>query len=223
MLTVFIFLRVEKKSLKDYGLRLEKTSFLKFGLGLGTGLIIAFVLMFSQILYSDLILTKNPDVKVLPFLFWSLAFIPLAYMEEIAFRSYPLILLNKTFGLRTTQFILAILFALYHILMNWSVQSAFLGPGIWAFVYVLAAIWSNGIALPTGLHFGLNFVQSVLGGQKGIEALWHINYPSNVSDSAIEANENFGFALQILVLVLGIVATEYYIRKKRNKRNSLYH
>ena len=222
IITVIIFLRIEKKSFKDYGLNWEKTSLKKFILGLSLGIVLAAGMMLSQVLYSGLVMSFNNDVNLVTFLPWSLAFIPLAFMEEIAFRSYPLIRLNKSFGLRTTQIILAILFAVYHMLMMWSPKASILGPGIWALAYALTAVASNGIAVPTGLHFGLNFVQSVIGGQEGIEPIWNLDYPLGVSESSISANENFGLGLQISLLVLSVLATEIYIRKKKTTANNVY-
>lgn len=222
IITVIIFLLTEKKTLKDYGLNWERTSLKKFGFGLSLGVLLAAVMILSQVLYSDLVVTRNSEVRLTSFLLWSLAFIPLAFMEEIAFRSYPLIKLNKSFGLRTTQIILAILFAAYHMLMMWSPKASIIGPGIWALTYALTAVASNGIAVPTGLHFGLNFVQSILGGQKGIEPIWNLDYPQGLSESSITSNENFGLSLQIGLLILSILATEIYIRNRKKKPYNVY-
>lgn len=215
LLTVFVYLKVEKKSARDYGLNWKKNTLAKFAVGLVLGLVVAAIMIFSQIEYSQLIVARNRHVSALPFLFWSLAFIPLAFMEEIAFRSYPLRTLSKTFGFRTTQFILAILFAVYHILMMWSPQTSFLGPGIWALAYALAAVWSGGIAVPTGLHFGVNFLAALIGGKTGIEPMWTISFPENTTDAAQAANQHFGIGLQLVLLIFCIVATEIYIRKTR--------
>ena len=215
MLTVGLFFKLEKKSLRDYGLNWEKSNFSKFMIGLLLGIVLAGGMLFSQISFSDLELTLNDEVSLFPFLLWSLAFVPLAFMEEVAFRSYPLLKLNQAFGFRITQIILAILFAVYHMLMMWTPEASLLGPGIWALAYALAAVRSGGIALPTGLHFGLNFVQSLIGGQKGIDPIWTLDYPANVSDSAIEANNQFGIGLHILLLICCIIATEVYVRKQK--------
>jgi membrane protease YdiL (CAAX protease family) len=222
IITVMIFLKIEKKTLKDYGLIWEKTSAKKFAYGLTLGIVLALGMMLSQVIYSGLEITLNNDVNLITFLPWSLAFIPLAFMEEIAFRSYPLIKLNKSFGLRTTQVILALLFAVYHMLMMWSPKASLLGPGIWALSYALTAVASNGIAMPTGLHFGLNFIQSVIGGQQGIDPIWNLDYPQDFSESSIIANDNFGLGLHISLLVLSVIATEVYIRNKKTSANNLY-
>lgn len=217
LITVYVFLRIEKKSLKDYGLNWEKSSLKKFWIGLALGVGIAAVLMLVQINFSHLVLTWNEDVNILSFLLWSMAFIPLAFMEEVAFRSYPQLQLTKAFGFRTAQYVLSLLFALYHIAMMWDVKIAFLGPGVWALLYALTAYKFNGIAVPTGLHFGLNFVQSVVGGQEGITPLFDVNYPEGINVSAIKANETFGVVIQLVVLVLCVLATEYFLRKKKSK------
>ncbi len=215
MLAVLVFLKAEKKTLKDYGLMWEKSTFKKFFLGLGMGLVAAGVLVFTQIGFSNLQLTFNTDINLLAFFLWSLAFVPLAFMEEVAFRSYPLLKLNEAFGFRITQIILAILFAVYHMLMMWNPQTAILGPGIWALAYALTAVIYKGIAVPTGLHFGLNFIQSLIGGQEGIEPIWLVDFQEKVSESAIVANEQFGVALQIFILIICVIATEVYILKNR--------
>lgn len=220
ILTVIVFLKWEKKKPKDYGLNWEKSSFAKSVIGVSLGIVLAAAMMFSQIGYSQLELSLNHDVSLFPFLFWSLAFVPLAFMEEVAFRSYPLLTLKKAFGFRATQIILALLFAVYHMLMMWSPEISLLGPGVWALAYALTAVMSGGIAFPTGLHFGLNFVQSVIGGQEGIESIWNVDYPANVSETEIIANEHFGVGLQVLLLIIGIVATEIYIKKEKASHNN---
>lgn len=214
LIAVLIFLKLEKKTLKDYGLNWDKRTFSKFGLGLLLGVVLASIMMLSQIAYSQLELSVNKEVSLLPFIFWSLAFVPLAFMEEIAFRSYPLLSLNKAFGFRATQIILALLFAIYHMLMMWGLKASLLGPGIWALAYALMAVISKSIAAPTGLHFGLNLVQSVIGGQKGIDPLFTLEYPTNATESSQIANEQFGIGLHIALLILCLAATEIYIRKK---------
>lgn len=215
MLTVLVFLKVEKKTLKDYGLNWEKSTFKKFLLGIVMGLIAAAVLVFTQIGFSNLQLNYNTDINLLAFFLWSLAFIPLAFMEEVAFRSYPLLKLNEAFGFRTTQIILAILFAVYHMLMMWDPKTAIIGPGIWALAYALTAVIYKGIAVPTGLHFGLNFIQSLISGQEGIEPIWFVDFQENVSESDIVANEQFGVGLQIFVLIVCVIATEIYISRTK--------
>ena len=86
----------------------------------------------------------------------------------------------------------------------------------WAFVFGLGAIVSRGIALPTGIHVALNIGQQVFGMQgENSNAIWILKQPKGSSAEAIARTDQVGLIAQILVLVLAIMATEYYIRSKR--------
>jgi membrane protease YdiL (CAAX protease family) len=139
-------------------------------------------------------------------------------MEEIAFRSYPFIKLHKRFGLRMTQVIVAVVFALYHVAGGQSVLGSFLGPGVYAFVFGLAAVWSGGIAMPFGIHLALNILQPLTGMRGGVGAVWTLSQKNNVAGSSMAAPETIGMVMQFIVLVAAILLTEYYIRKKGNQR-----
>jgi hypothetical protein len=130
--------------------------------------------------------------------------------------------LNKQFGLRTTQFIIAILFALYHVANGWSIGLSFLGPGIWSLAYGLSAVASKGISMPTGLHSGVNIILALFIGKKNIESLWVIDFPTEVSENVIIANQNVGIIIHVSLLVLCIIAIEIYLRKKKTTANNSY-
>jgi len=220
--TVSIFIKYEKSTFRKYGLNWKKNTVKKFALGLLVGLVLGSFMILSQVLYSGLEITLSENYNISSFLLWSSALIPLALMEEIAFRSYPFIKLNKVFGLRITQIIIAILFALYHVLNGWTVGLAFLGPGIWALAYGLSAMVSDGISMPTGLHYGVNLVLSLISSQKGIEGIWIVDFPENVSETVLKTNENFGIGIQLALLILCIIGTELYLRKKKTTANTVY-
>ena len=69
--------------------------------------------------------------------------------------------------------------------------------------------------MPTGLHFGVNFILALFGAQKGITSIWAINFPGNAAKDAMEINERFGIAIQFILLVACIIATEWIVRKKK--------
>ena len=95
----------------------------------------------------------------------------------------------------------------------------FLGPGIWALIFGVAAIRSKGIALPTGIHVGLNLVQSIIGGSRGTDSFWVSSQEESPSNNAVN------LVTRILVLLTGILLTEFYLRKSKkenyNKKLSL--
>ncbi|WP_026915078.1 CPBP family intramembrane glutamic endopeptidase [Christiangramia portivictoriae] len=212
--SIYLFLKIEKSSFKDYNLKWQKNTIIKFIIGTLIGAIIALIMIFSQIFYSGLELKLSPDQNIETFMIAIPAIIILAFMEEFAFRSYPFIKLNRIFGLRITQITIAILFALYHIANGWSPILSFLGPGIWSLAYGLSAAISNGISMPTGIHSGVNVILALFIGKLNINSVWQIDYPENVSNEIIESNENFGFLLQIILFVICVVATEIYLRRK---------
>jgi len=212
---VWGFLKFEKKSLESIGLKWEKKTPKKFVLGLLVGFVLGSLMILSQVLYGGMEVSLSENYNIPSFILWSSALIPLAFLEEIAFRSYPFIKLNKVFGLRITQIIIAIFFALYHVLNGWSLVLAFLGPGIWALAFGLSAMFSNGISMPTGLHYGVNLVLALVSSQNGIEGIWTIDFPDNVSETVLKANENFGIGIQLALLVLCIIGTELYLRNKK--------
>ena len=220
--TIGLFLKFEKKKLKDYGLVWEKNTPKKFIIGIGIGVTLALIMILSQVFVSGLEITASENQSISTFLISIPAILILAFMEELAFRSYPFIKLNKQFGLRTTQFIIAILFALYHVANGWSIGLSFLGPGIWSLAYGLSAVASNGISMPTGLHSGVNIILAVFIGKNNIESLFVIDFPTEVSGNTISANQNVGIIIHVSLLILCIIATEIYLRKKKTTANNVY-
>jgi len=221
--TIGLFINFEKNKLKDYGIVWEKKTTKRFLVGTVIGVILALTMIFSQVLISGLEITVPENQNIPTFLISIPAILILAFMEELAFRSYPFSKLNKQFGLRTTQFLIAILFALYHLVNGWSIGLSFLGPGIWSLAYGLSAVASNGISMPTGLHSGINIILALFIGKKNVESLWTIDFPTEVSKNMIAANQKVGIIIHVSLLILCIIATEIYLRKKKTTANSIYY
>lgn len=212
LLVTGIFIKSENKILADYNLAWRKSTLLNFFKGLTIGAAAYATIILILVLFGGLQIQKNPEAPSLWTAFLYLAIVPAAFMEEIAFRSYPFIKLNQAFGLRITQAMVVIAFALYHIPLGWSILSAFLGPGIWALVFGIAAVQSKGIALPTGIHVGLNLIQSIFGLSKGIESFWLASQDENTSSFITN------LVTRMLVLLAGILLTEYSIRSSSDRQ-----
>ena len=206
----WLFLKWEKNSFRSIGLVWERDTLWRFfqGLLLGAGIFLA--------MFGMLLTIKGVALEWIPWhadgwtLVAYLGIIPLGIMEEVAFRSYSFRRL-KVCGLRVTQVVTALAFALYHISMGWSVYIAFLGPFAWSFVFGLAAAWSRGIAVPAGIHIAINILQGAMG-LKGSGLICRLKY----APGSIAAAERMGVILQLTVLAAGIIATEYFIRRKRS-------
>lgn len=214
----WIFLKIEKKTFADYELVWQRDTLFKFLKGIVLGTAIFFVIIVILVSFTELHIERNPNPWDPWSAFWFLAIIPLALMEEIVFRAYPFIKLNRVFGLRITQIIVSMAFALYHIINGWNVQIAFLGPATWAFVFGLSAIWSNGIAVPTGIHVALNLIQELLGMRENEGSIWLFKRSEDIP-ATVNSSETVGIIIQVLVLLSAVVATELYLRGgKQNNR-----
>lgn len=207
-------LKIDKKHFKDIGLVWNSKTILNFIKGIAIGSFLFSLILSALLLFTELNIQKNTSGLSLMNAAAYLAILPLAFMEELAFRAYPFFKLNKVFGLRVSQLIVAIAFALYHIISGWGILAAFLGPAIWAFIFGLSAKWSGGIAMPTGIHVALNVWQPLTGMSTGTYAsVWILKYKDGVSDMQISKTDFVGIILQLLIFLSAIFLTEYYIRK----------
>ena len=216
-----IFLKSEKRTFTDIGLKWDKGTLYRFLLGILVGTAIFTVVLLVLVTLTGFELKRSAnDVNWQAWLASLLVIIPFAYLEELAFRSYTLLKLDKAYGLFWAQFLIAISFALYHVAGGWSWQVAFLGPGAWAFVFGLAAIMSRGIALPTGIHAALNFLQVLVGMKPGKASFWRLELKQNIPDASMLANR-VGIGIQISILLVGIVATVLFIQWKKMSLNKV--
>ena len=131
LLTTFLFLKIDKKRFSDIGLTFEGKTVVKFFVGVFIGILIMGLLAISVDI-SDVRIDVNPGSNVLNFLLVTASLIPLALMEELGFRAYPLEILKDKIGIRLAIIVTSILFALYHV------ASSFYGPAVWGF-----SIWTG--------------------------------------------------------------------------------
>lgn len=214
-----IILKIEKKSFANYELKWQKNTILNFLKGIAIGALCFATMIMVLMSFTTLSIEKSNNVVTTTALLGLWYILPMAFMEEVAFRAYPFLKLKKVFGLRITQLLVAISFAIYHIVQGWDIQISFLGPGIWAFVFGLGAVWSKGIALPTGIHVALNFLQEIMGMKGNNEHCFYIMNQKSTTPSSLANTEIVGVAVQILVLVAAILLTEWLIRKNKISTN----
>lgn len=218
MIIVYAFLRIDRKSWKEY-LSVDKKTVLRFTYGSLAGIVLAFVMFLSQALYSGLSITGT-EASIGRFAWMALSLIPLAFMEELAFRSYPFFKLRDSYGVWPAQIIIAVLFALYHYIGGWSLLASFIGPGVWSFAFGLLALRSNGVSSPTGFHFGLNLALAAIGNKYWIPGLLSMEFSETPTQAMLASNEYFGGALQLVLLVVLLVLTYRYSRKINGKKQS---
>ena len=217
-LIVYAFLKIDRKPWSEY-LTLDKQTLTRFAKGTAAGLALAFVMFLLQTWYSGLRISfAGGDLS--QFALMALSLIPLAFMEELAFRSYPFFKLKDTYGVWVAQFAMAILFALYHYVGGWSLLASFIGPGVWSFAFGLLALKSNGISLPTGFHFGLNLALAAIGSKYWIPGLLTIDFAGVPTEQMIQSNEYVGGALQLTVFIVMLLLTYQFVRKTPKNKPS---
>lgn len=108
-------------------------------------------------------------------------------------------------GLWTAQLMIAFIFSIEHVIGGMTWGQAFLGAGTGALFFGLAAIRTNGIAFPTGLHIAWNFGQWCLGFKKETGILHGI--AETGFEGFVERNAWMGY---FMVMTIAIVITYLY-------------
>jgi membrane protease YdiL (CAAX protease family) len=174
VVTIYLFLKLDKKSLSDIGLKIDSLTLGKFGIGFLFGIMVVSLLIVFVAYISDFKLQQNKNSNLLFIFLTALPMIILlAFMEEIAFRSYPLVTVKNQFGKLTAIIITSILFGLYHVIFGWGIIG-FCSTTIWGFLFSVLALHSDGISMPTGFHSAINLTQLVFGLTGNSFSLWNI-------------------------------------------------
>lgn len=210
-----IFLWREKKRFQDIGFYFTGSSIPKFFLGFLIGTVIIGLMVLVLVSFTTMRFSRtNIPFEYVDYIGY-LAIFPLALMEELAFRAYPFVRLNQKIGLRYTQVIVAIAFALYHVAGGQSVYSSFLGPGIWAFTFGFLAYWSGGIAMPLGLHVAANMLQSIIGLKTTPRSLLKLEFTQGSTPEALAQIEQTGWIMHMGFLAITLFFMEYYLGRKK--------
>lgn len=213
-ITTLLFVQADRTTFAAIGFQFHRNTLKKWALGIVVGVACMGLIELAVILTSGFQIMPNPKSNVLQFALLTLPLLPLALMEEMAFRGYPLAVLKKNYGTRGLVLITSLLFALYHIANGWSMQNALLGAGSWGIVFGIAAIYSNGIAMSTGLHYGVNLATSAFAIDDSSFNLWILRDQVGQSLEHYQSSTLQTLWPQLLVLMAGWTLTELYIRRK---------
>lgn len=215
-LITWIFLKQEKKGFQELGLVWEKMTAVRFAYGMFIGFFLFALILLPVLAFSDLTIAWNKtSITITEFLFY-FSIIPLAWMEEIAFRTFPFVRLNRAFGFILTQGIVAIAFALYHIVNGWDIVTAFIGPACWSLVFTLATYRTGGIAMATGIHVALNIAQPIVGMKTGTyHSLWLLSLAGGESEAAAAQANLIGSIVQVIIFIASIILSIYYYQREK--------
>lgn len=139
---------------------------LSFGILLAAGCGTLYFLSFSFFTSNSWELNSEfKGQKILTSSWWTLNSV---LYEELIFRGALLYILINKFGIKTACLTSAICFGVYHwftsgVLGN-PIQLAitFIMTGIWGYMFAMAFARTKSLYLPIGLHFGWNFISTVI-------------------------------------------------------------
>lgn len=222
LLTTYLFLRFNRTSFADIGLQFGRTTLVHFFTGFAIGIGIMGLMTGSVIYFSGFKIEVNNNSNILYFLLGTLPLVPLAFTEEIAFRGYPLAVLKKNTSIHTSIIITSILFALYHVANGWTITNSFLGAGVWGIIFGLAAIHSNGISMPTGLHYAANLTTSAFAVTDNSFNIWVLKQENGLTAENYQASQLETLIPQVSLLVLAIICMKWVLRNKTGIRKDVY-
>ncbi|HNP24944.1 MAG TPA: type II CAAX endopeptidase family protein [Panacibacter sp.] len=213
LVTTYLFIRFDKQSFSRIGLKFEPATFKKFLVGfiLGLGIMSLYVLC---LLYSlGLRIQPNSNIS---FLFLLLNVLPiiimLAFMEEVIFRAYPLVIIKNKLGQTASLVITSLLFGFYHLFFGWGI-AGFISTSTWGLAFGLLAILSKGISMPTGFHAAGNFAQLILGTTGNTYSIWHIADKNGLQIKNFVASATATIIAELVLLALIILWMRLTLRK----------
>jgi uncharacterized protein len=95
----------------------------------------------------------------------------LAAREELAFHGYPLRRLQSSSGVWPAQAMIAVVFAIEHMVGGWSYRQALWGAATGSLLFGMASIATRGLAVPIGIHAAWN-VGDWMRGNRAEPGLW---------------------------------------------------
>lgn len=212
---VIAFTKWEKLRPQDVGIVPNKNTLKKIAVGFGIGLLMTSLQPALVLLLGHYKTYYNPNIPVPSILFYLTLYVLVAIREELAFRSYPLFSLNYRFGLWPSQLIILVIFSLEHVAGGMTWGQAFLGSGTGALLFGFAALKTNGIALPVGLHAAWNFGQWCFGFKKETGLLQGI--AERGFENIVERNAWISY---LIIMIIAILAFYFYKPKKSKDRSS---
>lgn len=161
----WICLRIERRKLRDLGLRLTGSRLRELGAGflVGAGLFAAMTFVQGLLVGGSWHLSGSVSGIA-----GALAFMLVSVMiEELMFRGYAFDRLRAIGGSALAVILSSLLFGAYHLVGQgyWAMGAffQFAMPVVGGLIFSLALIRSGGMALPVGLHWGGNFAPLAVG------------------------------------------------------------
>ncbi len=157
-----LFLWWDKRSPSVLGLELSWRPLVYLLAGLLGGVLLGLVIAVLLHMILPFGWTTNPAF------IWKLAAVSLLYLviangvEELVFRGYAFERLIASLGLWPAQLIVALLFAVYHLLNGYAWQVAFTGSVLGSLMFGLVFVRTRSVMAATGFHAAANWTRDLL-------------------------------------------------------------
>jgi hypothetical protein len=163
LLLIRAFLRRDHRNWSDIGLGITQGSVPRLGLGLGLGLgTYGLTLLLVALIAGPIHVVAGSTPSLSALLPVLAGLVALAAMEELAFRSYTLWISVEALGNWAAQLLVATAFGLLHLAYGWAPTTVLFGVLPSALLFGIAAFVSRGLALPLGIHLGMNLGRSLM-------------------------------------------------------------
>ena len=174
MALTVVFTRRELLTLAAAGADWTKGSLTRFATGLAFGAaMVALLIGISRLALGPIAFVRNTGAGPPPLTLMFVTFIALSAGEELGFRGYPFYRLKERYGIVSAQIVVALAFAVYHMLQGWPPVNALVGTTAGSVLFGLAALASRGLAFPIGVHAAWNAASWLLG-MKDETGYWRI-------------------------------------------------
>lgn len=207
LLLTWFFIKWDGISFDDIGLAPGRRSIGRLIGGFTFGLVLAVLQAMLVLVPGHVTLSPSQSINVNAVLLHLLLYAIIACREEVSFRGYPLRRLNYVMGPWAAQLIIAVVFALEHVAGGTPWLQAFLGAGVGALFFGLAALKTKGIALPIGLHAAWNFGQWLMG-SKQEAGIWKA-----ITEKGFESSVEYTILITYLIVMgIGMWCIYYFYR-----------
>lgn len=163
-----LLLLVEKKGLGVLGILPTKKRIIHLLVGFGIAVSICAFNYYLQTIFSGSVWLFNKSFTASKFFSGSWWTMQSVLYEELIFRGALLYIAIKKIDSKKACILSAICFGVYHWFSmnafgNWVFMSyLFIGTGIMGYIFALAYAKTNSLYLPIGLHFGWNFINTMI-------------------------------------------------------------
>jgi uncharacterized protein len=203
------FLRADRRPLADAGLGWHRRSPIRLAAGFAFGVVAyagAVALASLAVGPIRVRIAESPSAGMI--VLAVAGTIALVIMEELALRSYSLWTAVRAVGSVPAQLLVAVAFALLHVGYGWPLQTVLLGVLPSALLFGVGAVITGGLAMPIGIHLGMN-IGRWAAGERGAAGLLVLE--SGGSDPARAALAPYFAALA----PLGVAALLYVVGRRR--------